>query len=283
MTSAIAAGEDGVPQRHPGAEEPTAVVVEQPDFAGASAEEALTRLGLTAVSLENGPIVRIAVIRRAPEVTLLLVAAHHIAMDGWALDMVIRRICQRYRADGDTPAAPSNSAVRQLHGNQHRHGNHRDDDLAYWRDLLTEVAPPADLPMDHPRPAVRSNRGNSVAFAIEPSVAQGIAQRAKHTNTTTFTALFTAVALLLRRLVGEEVTLGTVIANRDWPGVQDVVGLCANTIAVPTRFDDDGSIASAVSETGARLRDGYAHGGLPFTDVVESGVVTRDVRRNPST
>src|SRR5205807_8616918 len=98
------------------------------------------------------------------------------------------------------------------------------DQLDRWRSRLAG-APVLDLPSDRGRPAVPSFRGGAVPFELAPALRARLQVVARAGDTTLFTVLLAAWALLLARLSGQpDLVIGTPVANRRRPELESVVG-----------------------------------------------------------
>ncbi|WP_315967911.1 condensation domain-containing protein, partial [Planotetraspora sp. A-T 1434] len=89
------------------------------------------------------------------------------------------------------------------------------DQLGFWRGRLEGVAP-LELPVDRPRPAVRSGRGAVVEFTVPSEVLAGLKAVGRRHDGTLFVPLVAAVQVLLSRWSGQsDVAVGTVTSGRE--------------------------------------------------------------------
>ncbi|MCQ6253320.1 condensation domain-containing protein, partial [Streptomyces malaysiensis subsp. malaysiensis] len=87
--------------------------------------------------------------------------------------------------------------------------------IAYWRERLAELPAEIALPVDRPRPAVVSQRGDRVRFTVPAAVHAGVARLARESGASVFMVLQAALGLLLSRCgAGEDVPIGTPVAGR---------------------------------------------------------------------
>ena len=138
------------------------------------------------------------------------------------------------------------------------------------------------LPTDRPRPAVETNRGALYAFALPLELTEALRTLGRREGATLFMTLLAGYALLLARYSGQhDFVVGTPVANRNRPEIEDVVGCFVNIVLL--RLDLSG--APSVSELIARVRriclDAFAHQELPFDRLVEELHPARDLGRNP--
>ena len=128
----------------------------------------------SAFDLFNGPVMRVLVVRVAEDEHVMIVNTHHIATDGWSIDIMETEISVAYGSfagGGEPDLAPlevqySDYARWQREWLDGDGGAERDRQLAYWRGQLGGAPDVLDLPTDRPRPAVQSHAGGAVPLEI---------------------------------------------------------------------------------------------------------------------
>src|SRR6185312_14572075 len=153
--------------------------------------------------------------------------------------------------------------------------------LAYWEQQLAG-APVLDLPTDRPRPPVQTHRGATVRFQLSAELTGALVRLSHQHDATLFMTLFGAFCVLLQRYSGQgDLCVGTPIANRQRPELEDLVGFFVNTLVLRADLSGDPSFLSLL----ARLREtalaAYAHQDLPFETIVERLNPDRDLSRSP--
>ena len=126
--------------------------------------------------LVGAPPLRVRVSRFGTDEALLAVCLHHIAVDGWSWDIMLRELDECYRSvlDGRPPALPSvalqyaDVAVWQQRTSEEEVSG---EQLGYWVDRLQDIRPAIDLPVDHPRPPVQTHNGSRRFYRMDPEVA----------------------------------------------------------------------------------------------------------------
>ena len=224
--------------------------------------------------------IRATLLRVEPEHHVLVLVIHHIATDGWSLRLLACDLETAYRGrlSGHGPGwAPLPVQYADFTLWQHEMlGSPQDPDsvaaaqLAYWRHRLHGLPELLALPLDHQRPAVMTYRGGSVAFTVPTRTREALEHLARETNSSLFMVLQAAVAVLLSRHgAGVDIPLGTPVAGRTDPALDDLVGFFVNTLVLRTDLSGDPSVRELIG----RVRDGdlaaYAHQDLPFEQLVE--------------
>ncbi|GAB3699269.1 hypothetical protein GCM10028793_24550 [Nocardiopsis oceani] len=226
-----------------------------------------------------------------PEHVLLLVI-HHIATDEWSEGPLLRDLdtAYRHRQRGEEPRWPERSAdyVDHTLWQWERLGSIAAADstaariAGEWRTALAGAPEETDLPADRPRPALASGRGAVAPFRISAQATSRLCALARAHGATEFMVLHAALAYLLHRHgAGDDVTVGTPIANRDAAATHDLVGLFLNL--VPLRLDVSGDVTFEELLRRAHAVDtaAYARADLPFDQIVEAVAPPRGAGRHP--
>ncbi|MDJ0114386.1 condensation domain-containing protein, partial [Rhodococcus erythropolis] len=86
------------------------------------------------------------------------------------------------------------------------------------------------LPLDRPRPAERSMRGESVRFSVPADVHSDLLELARDHNATPFMVMHAVLAVLLARLsASPDIAIGTPVGGRAEQVLDDLVGMFVNT------------------------------------------------------
>jgi amino acid adenylation domain-containing protein len=286
---------DGRPFQEIGA--PPAVplpLIDLARLAGAAAREAeAARLAAAAArvpfDLGRGPLLRLGLLRLGPEEHLLLAVVHHIAADGWSLDVFLRELGALYRAGtvGARPPAPKLPALPVQYADfalwqrAWLRGAALERQLAWWRERLRGV-PPLALPTDRPRPAVSTHRGARRDLALPDALAESVAGLARREGVTAFMILLGAFAAVLGRHAGQEdFAIGYPIANRNHLQLEPLIGFFANTLVLRADLAADPTGRTLLGRCREAALGAYAHQDLPFEKLVEELSPERDLSRTP--
>ena len=126
------------------------------------------------------------------------------------------------RRQGCLPATSIAGAIRRLTLWQLDALGREDDassfiarQLAFWTEALKGIPEQIDLPVDRPRPAVSSHRGDSVSVALELDLHRRLLTLARESQASLFMVLQAGFAALLTRLgAGTDIPIGSPIAGR---------------------------------------------------------------------
>ncbi len=240
-----------------------------------------------AFDLAAGPLVRAALFRLAGDEHILLLTLHHFVADEWSLAVLWREWASAYAARlrgrapdwRPLPVQFTDVAIWQ------RDRVARDalaGQIAYWQNVLGRPVPPLDLPTDRPRPPEMSYRGGQIAFDIPPELFAAVRALGRSHGATPFAVLLTGLFVLLRRLSGQpDLTIGSPIAGRMRPEVEDLIGYFANTLVFRAEVDLEERFDALLSRVWSTALDAYANQDVPFERLVEAIRPDRDPGRHP--
>lgn len=153
---------------------------------------------------------------------VLLITLHHIACDGWSME-VIRRELPRLAADDTAALAPVAATYQDFVWWQRDllAGAEGERLWQFWRAHLAPPRPVLDLPLDRPRPLVQEYAGDSIEHALPAALVTALRAVAAREGITLY-ALCLAIygAVLTRWAHGDSLIVGSPTAGRTRPGVQ---------------------------------------------------------------
>ncbi|CBL45096.1 Non-ribosomal peptide synthetase modules and related proteins [gamma proteobacterium HdN1] len=240
----------------------------------------------TAFDLINGPLLRTRLIRLARDRHVLIVTMHHIVSDGWSMGVLIREVATLYsafRSDQTSPLAPLKIQYADYAQWQREWlaGERLDRQLSYWRTRL-EGVPILELPTDFPRSPVLTHEGASVLFEIDAVTTQAVLELSRKQGVTLFMALLSAMQVLLYRYSGQnDICVGTPIAGRTRPELEELIGCFVNTLAIRSDLSEQPSFSSLLKQVQQNLTGAYDHQDIPFERLVDELGIPRELSHTP--
>ncbi|WP_368667338.1 amino acid adenylation domain-containing protein [Corallococcus sp. AB030] len=237
--------------------------------------------------LERGPVIRALLIRLAPEEHVLVLHLHHIVSDGWSLGVMVRELTTLYAAlrEGRPPALPElpvQYADFALWQRAWLQGEALEAQLAWWTRQLEGAPRTLELPTDKPRPAVSTQRGDTLPVHLSLTLSERVEALAKQEGATPFMVLLAAFQTVLHRYAGQDdVLVGTPIANRRHAETEGLIGFFVNTLVLRGTFGARTTFRELLAQVRATTLGAYEHQDVPFERLVESLQTTRDLGRMP--
>ncbi|MGW5117573.1 amino acid adenylation domain-containing protein [Streptomyces noursei] len=246
----------------------------------------------TPFDLTTQPPFRTALFDLGTNEYVLLLVLHHIAGDGASMAPLARDLATAYASrtrgeDPDWAQLPLQYADFAIW--QRRTLGAADDpnsvlswQLDHWRSTLTGLPEQLELPFDRPRPAVPTHRGDTVPFAVATEVHEALVRLAREHHTTVFMVVHAALATLLHRLgAGDDIVIGSPVANRTDDALAPLVGFFANNLVLRTDLTGDPDFTEVLRRVRAGDLAAYAHQDVPFERVVEAVNPVRSTARHP--
>ena len=211
--------------------------------------------------LANPPAFRVAVIRTAADTHRLALTNHHILMDGWSLQILLREVFVSYYGHRLPVAESYRRFVSWLADRDY------DAAEAAWRGVLagfdtpTLVGPPDRLGLGQ-----RDVR----TFRVSEETTQALDQLARSHRTTVSTVLQAAYAQLLCSLTGQrDVAFGAVVTERPAEvfGADSMVGLLINTVPVRANITPATTTTELLEQLQSVRNDTLEHQHLALSDI----------------
>ncbi|NNC02416.1 amino acid adenylation domain-containing protein [Corallococcus exiguus] len=237
--------------------------------------------------LEHGPLVRATLVRTAPERHALLLVMHHIVCDFWSIDILVRELKALYTArhQGEPPTLPPLPVQYPDFAGWQRQvmaGETLEAQRAWWTQHLEGAPPTLELPTDRPRPPVQTYQGLQLSRPLPASIPAAVQALARDAGVTPFMLLLAGFHALLARHSGQDdLVIGTPIAGRGQREVENLIGFFTNTLALRVDATGAESFRALLGRVREACLGAYGHQDMPFEQLVDARVPTRDLGRSP--
>ena len=236
--------------------------------------------------LAQGPLLRAGLVRLGEEEHVLLLTMHHIISDGWSMGVFLRELTSIYNAfmTGESTALPALAVQYVDFAAWQRQwlSGALQKQLDYWREELAGAPPVIDLPVDRPRPPVRSFRGARQSLAISKEITDKLKGLARAERATLFMTLLTAFQLLLSCLTNQDdIVVGSPAAGRNRPELEALIGYFVNTLVLRAQLSGDPDFRESLRRSRTVALGAFANQDVPFEKLVEELQPTRTLKVNP--
>ena len=237
--------------------------------------------------LERGPLFRAAIARLDNQRHVLLFTIHHIVCDGVSIGILAKELTSFYEAirrGEPKPFPPLRTQYRDYADWQDRLlqsgalAIHRD----WWLETLGDVPPVLALPTDFPRPALQTFEGRELSFHLAVDNLKALHHLGRQHNASLFMTLLATLYILLYKYTGQaDLIVGSPVAGRSHPDLENQIGLYLNTIALRNQIDGEMPFVDFLKQVRQTTAAAFDHQSYPFDQLVAELNVARDLSRNP--
>ncbi|WP_405798438.1 amino acid adenylation domain-containing protein [Streptomyces sp. NBC_01506] len=254
-------------------------------------EQLMAAAAREALPLDQAPLMRVVVYRLATDQHVIFLNIHHIVCDGGSLTLLLSdagRIYREIAVDGAPAPRPiprgsgwlaEDRAAWLTTGEAARQRE-------YWIGQLTPPWPAlADTPGSRfaelgTASFAQRLRSRTTRVTLSADDTRAVREAARKRGMTEFMLVLGAYAATLRAWSGQDdIRVATMLANRVEPGLDEVVGLVANTVVLRMRLGDTDPVAISRQAREVCVA-AFENQELPFEDVLAE---TRDRHPDPDT
>ncbi|GGM49082.1 hypothetical protein GCM10012275_20010 [Longimycelium tulufanense] len=234
-----------------------------------------TELGHQPFDLTTDLPLRATLLRLAGEEHVLVLVAHHIAVDEDCWQILLGDLARSYQqlTTGDGEPLPALAIQYTDFASWERRqltAERTDTERQHWRTQLTPWPDPIGLPTDFPRPPVATDAGERRFRALRPELSAAVRGFARQCGVTPFMVLLGAFSVLLHRYTGHtDIAVGSPAMNRDRTEYEGLIGNFDNTLVLRTDLTGDPTFHEVMQRVRATCSVAYAHQRVPFEKILE--------------
>lgn len=241
----------------------------------AQAEKLMREHSHVTMDLATGPLFFAHLIHLSDQEHFLACTMHHIVCDGWSNGLLVRDFAEFYSAYAqgrtpDLPELPFQFADFTIWQHDWLESDAARDALVFWKEQIQRGVPAVDLPTDRPRTSRKDGPGDIESQLLPRSIQERLKPFCRRRQATTHQVLLSAFQALLSRYTDqEEFLLGSSIANRTQPGMDNVVGRFANPQVILADVAGNPAFSELLDRVIQWSMAAYAYQDLPFSRLME--------------
>lgn len=249
-------------------------------------QEQVAAAGKRPFALETAPVFRVYLFTHTTTEHILLLVAHHIAIDLSSYTILVEEMRALYSIiqagePANLPPASQNwgdfvqwqiNLTRSAEGQQL---------WRYWQKKLAGNLPILNLLTDHPRPPSQTFNGASYTHILSDTLTAKIRALAECEKSTLYVVLLAVWQTLLYRYTGQEdIIVGTPTAGRSQPAFTHLVGYLVNML--PLRGHPQGELPfrTFLQQIRKTVLEALDHQAYPFSVMVQNLHLQRDASRS---
>jgi len=224
--------------------------------------------------LTEAPL-RVLLLRHGEQSSRLALTLHHVAGDGWSMEVLVREVRSLYAAflDGrPSPLAPLPIQYADYAAWQRNwlEGEVLERHLDYWRSVLDGADADLGLPERESPPGGIDGRAGQLTVPLSAHLLERLTHLSREEGTTLFMTLLTAFMALLHRYTGREsLLLGIPVAGRNQPELRPLIGFFVNLLVIRGDLGGDPSFRQLLVRMREAALGAYVHQELPYQKLLQ--------------
>ncbi|ATY64651.1 Beta-ketoacyl synthase [Cordyceps militaris] len=235
--------------------------------------------------IERGEVIRMRLLSLSDKDHVFIFAVHHIAMDGFSFNLMIRDLDMMYQGK-PVPQIPAQFTDFAIQQRRDVEAGRMRNDVAFWKKTFSNIPDPLPLfpftGVSNRMPLVKYEH-EEVELSLDAAMAQKIRNLCRQNRCTTFHFFLATFQIFLSKwLEVDDLCIGIADANRSDIKTLSTIGFLLNL--VPLRFSALNAKAPFSSVLAAAKQTAYnslAHSKLPFDLLLEELNLPRSSSTSP--
>jgi len=236
--------------------------------------------------LEHGPLLNIQIFKFNNNLFHIIITVHHIICDGWSMDVLVKDLSIIYskKKNGETVVFDAPDRFSDYAALLAKQINSPETKAAetYWLEKFSGQIPTLDLPIDKPRPTIRSFNAAREDKEISQSLINNLKKVAAASNCTFVTILLAGFKVFLYRLTQQNnLVVGLATSGQSSVGKENLVGHCVNLLPIKSNVTGEQTFKDYLLSLRAVLFDAYDYQQYTFGSLIKRLRLSRDRSRIP--
>ncbi|QQS37254.1 MAG: amino acid adenylation domain-containing protein [Ignavibacteriales bacterium] len=238
-------------------------------------------------NLFTGPLIKSGIILTEDDESILLFNFHHIILDHTSVLAFTNELTEIYKAkinnrNHSLPEPSIQYADMVIWQREEAQIAAVNEKLAYWKSQLEGQLQFLDLPTDRQRPSRQTFVGAERKVKFSKELSEQIREFSRREKKSLFVVLLTTFKILFHRYTNKtDITVGCPFANRNQPGLEEVMGCCMNTLPLRTSFSETDSFKQVLDKVRDVTLGAHSNQEVSFEQIVEQLHPMRDGSFNP--
>ena len=236
--------------------------------------------------LAAGPLYRLSIVKLADEHFVLLLNMHHIITDGWSGTIFAGEMTAAYSmlahgVEVNLPPLPIQYSDYVYWQNEYLQGEEVHAMRQYWSSQLAGLTT-LNLPLDRPRGNGLAAGGGKVVVNIPVQLKQRLEALTNEAGGSMYMLLLAVYKVVLfAHCKQTDITVGTSVACRELPELEQLIGLFVNQLVLRTQLSGNPTFSDVLQRVIKTTTDAYANQKLPFNILVSEIAYERNPHTSP--
>jgi acyl carrier protein len=231
--------------------------------------------------LSQAPLLRVLLVKTQDRKYILVVDMHHIISDGFTVQILKNEFWKLYTGEQLEPLRLQYRDFSEWQSSSEGKEYIKRQESFWLKEFDGEI-PVLNIPLDYPRPEIKSFDGQNIDFEIGKEKARQVKELASRENATVYTLMLAVYYILLAKLGNsEDVIIGSAIQGRSHPDLRKIVGMFVNLMALRNFPENKKTFRTFLQEVRGRVLKAFMNQDYPFEDLIEAVGIDRVPGRNP--
>ncbi|MBN1050267.1 hybrid non-ribosomal peptide synthetase/type I polyketide synthase [Clostridium botulinum] len=231
--------------------------------------------------LDRAPLFRVGVIKISETRCILVLDTHHIIADGSTMAIISHEFSSIYSGNELKVINLQYKDYSEWQNKFIQSSEYKKQE-EYWLSEFQGNIKPITIPTDYHRPSVKSNIGDSINFNINKDKTMKLRKIANETGSTMNMILISIFKVLLSKYSNqEEVIIGSAVSGRNYNGLDDVVGMFVNTLAIKSRIKSEDTFIDYLNTVKNKTLQAMENQDYQFDELINKLDMAKDLSRNP--
>src|SRR5262249_12530184 len=225
-------------------------------------------------SLDQGPLLKVKLLRVALDHHVLLMMVPHIISDGWSNGILVRELWRLYEArTRNVPASLAEVAIQYgdfAHWqNDWLQSPQAEEKLSYWREQLSGQLPILNVPTDRPVTIGDVPKGGVQTLLLPAELTAAMKEFCKREHATMFVLCLAAFKVLLHHYSGaEDILVGSPVATRNQDS-DKTIGPFSNPVCLRTALSGHPTFRKVLERVRSATFEALDNHELPIETILD--------------
>ncbi len=237
--------------------------------------------------LEQGPLMKVSVLRYQTESYIFFCNLHHSICDAWSISVLKQEILLTYESlcDDKLPVLPELRIQYKDYASWHVKKLENESLILqkeYWLNQFRGEIPVLEFPMKNTRPPIKTYNGRVLKTYFGKELTERIHSYQSREGGSLFMVILSSLYVMLSRYTAaDDIVIGSPFAAREHIDLKNQIGFYTNTLAIRNRLEKTDTFDSFFSKVKQSVLEAYHHQQYPFDRLVEELKLKKDLSRNP--
>ncbi|SHG21512.1 amino acid adenylation domain-containing protein [Flavobacterium segetis] len=237
-------------------------------------------------NLVSDPLIRVKLIKVDILENIIIITHHHIIGDGLSITIILEDLSVLYSAFiGNTTAqlkTPTRFSEYAAKVNLLSRTVDYKQTEDFWLNIYSDSVPQVELPIDQPRPVLRTYESQRLDLPIDSSVINSLKQLGKSAGCSLTSTILIALEVFLYKITGQnDLIIGFPTSGNRRYDMTHLVGDCANLLPLRTKINSSNSFLEYLKVRNPQLLESYINNQVSFGHLLQKLALARDPSRVP--